>query len=560
MCEQRQFNYRNLFENAQVGLAIVDHDGKWIEVNTQLCAITGYSRDELLSLNPRKLTHPEDREVDELFLHSLQSGVDGREVQKRCVHKRGHTIWLKISATPIYDSAGQVEFFLFTVNDISGLALTQETLHSALKATKTGIWEWDIQNNAVFWSDESVKLWGMKEGEFSNQLEQVRSPIHPDDVVRWENDVENCLQTGASHNTEFRLIHPDKSIHWIHAKGEVEHDSEGTPISMRGTVTDVTERVETKQRLAKIERHLRLAQQIAHVGSWVFNVQNDELYWSDEIYRIFGITPDTFDANMAAFMNTVHPEDRDYVENEYQASVAGSRDYNIEHRIIKKDTGEVRWVQERCAHERDEKGEVIRSDGVVQDITDKKLAEMEIQRLAMTDHLTGLANRRHFFRVFSQLLKLANREKMALSLMLLDLDGFKAVNDEYGHPIGDALLKAVSSRLKNCLRETDLLARLGGDEFAALLVNPEMAEGTQRTAERLVRSFTSRFELEGGTNVRVGISVGIASYPEQALTEEDLIKKADAALYKAKKSGGNTYQLAEYRPEGITQRESGEAD
>ena len=552
MSDSKKFEYWQVFDQAQIGMALVSLQGEWLEVNPRFCAMTGYSRDELLGASPQALTHPDDREVDDYFLRGLMTGKGDTTLQKRCIHKDGHTIWMKVSASVVPDHQEEENLVIFTVNDITGLIQTQEALqsasarlHSALSATCTGIWEWNIQEDSVYWSTESEQLWGMRKGEFANNLEQVRSRIHPDDVTRWEADVQRCLQNGELHDIEFRLVHPDNSIHWIHALGEVETNSDGQPVFMRGTVTEVTEQVETRQRLARLESHLKLAQQIAQAGSWEFDVLHDELYWSEEIYRIFGMRPEEFEANLAAFLRNVHPDDREYVQSEYQASLWGKKPYDIEHRIIRKDSAEVRWVHQRCVHVRNERGDVLRSDGVIQDITERKLVEQEVHRLALTDQLTGLANRRHFFRRFGDIMKLADREKMVLSLMLLDLDGFKEVNDKYGHPVGDELLRAVSTRLQHCLRGTDIIARVGGDEFAVLLVNPAEPEGVLHSAERVVDAFSGHFDLEKILNVRLGISIGIANYPEHGKSEEDLIHRADIALYKAKEVGGSTYRFCE---------------
>ena len=552
MREPKKFEYWQVFDRAQIGMALVSLQGAWLEVNPRFCAMTGYSRDELLGAGPQVLTHPDDREIDGYFLRGLLTGKGDTTLQKRCIHKDGHTIWMKVSASVVAGRQDDENLVIFTVNDITDLIQTQEALqsasarlHSALSATCTGIWEWNIEEDSVYWSAESAQLWGMREGEFADDFQQVRSRIHPDDIARWEADVQRCLQTGELHDIEFRLVHPDNSIHWIHAVGEVESNSDGQPVFMRGTVTEVTERVETRKRLTRMESHLKLAQQIAQAGSWEFDVLHDKLYWSEEIFRIFGMPPEGFEANLEAFLQRVHPDDRESVQNEYQASLWGKKPYDIEHRIIREDNGEVRWVHERCIHVRNERGEVLRSDGIVQDITDRKLVEQEVHRLAMTDQLTGLANRRHFFRKFGDIMKLANREKLVLTLMLLDLDGFKDVNDKYGHPVGDDLLRAVSTRLQHCLRSTDIIARLGGDEFAVLLVNPAEPDGVQHSAERVIDAFSGRFDLQKILNIQLGISIGIANYPEHGKLEEDLIQRADIALYKAKEVGGNTYRFFE---------------
>jgi PAS domain S-box-containing protein len=133
--------------------------------------------------------------------------------------------------------------------------------------------------------------------------------------------------------------------------------------------------------LHKSEEILNAAQSIANLGSWVLDLQTDSLFWSDEVYRIFGLQPQEFGATYAAFLDAVHPEDRAAVDEAYRCSTREGRDrYEITHRIVRARTGEVRWVHEKCEHTRNSGGAVIRSIGMVQDITERKNAEEELQR------------------------------------------------------------------------------------------------------------------------------------------------------------------------------------
>ncbi|MDX8398721.1 MAG: GGDEF domain-containing protein, partial [Gallionellaceae bacterium] len=133
-----------------------------------------------------------------------------------------------------------------------------------------------------------------------------------------------------------------------------------------------------------------------------------------------------------------------------------------------------------------------------------------------------------------------------LALMLIDLDKFKPVNDTYGHPVGDALLQAVATIFTRHSRETDVVARLGGDEFAILMVHPESKEAAGVSAQRIVNEIMKPLTIMGH-QIKIGTSLGIALYPDNGMNEEELIKKADIALYEAKNSGRNTYRF--YQPE-----------
>ncbi|WP_460020439.1 diguanylate cyclase domain-containing protein [Magnetospira thiophila] len=187
-------------------------------------------------------------------------------------------------------------------------------------------------------------------------------------------------------------------------------------------------------------------------------------------------------------------------------------------------------------------GGKVKFIGVLRDITEQKAAQEEIQRLAMTDQLTGLANRNKFHQRFDEHLALAARENQMLALVLLDLDKFKPVNDTFGHPVGDALLQAVACILTKHSRETDVVARLGGDEFAILMVHPQDRDVVAKSAQRIVDAIREPLNVMGHP-IQIGTSLGIALYPGDAEDEESLILQADSALYAAKEAGRNTYRF-----------------
>jgi len=168
----------------------------------------------------------------------------------------------------------------------------------------------------------------------------------------------------------------------------------------------------------------------------------------------------------------------------------------------------------------------------------RRQGERRLARLAHSDPLTGLWNRAAFAERLDHALAQAKRHVTRLGVMYIDLDGFKAVNDHYGHDVGDALLKQAAGRIARCTREYDAVARLGGDEFAVLATN--LAEGcVSVTAERIARELAEPFEIEGVGEVDVTASVGIASFPENAEEAVLLVKLADEAMYSAKRSGKN---------------------
>jgi diguanylate cyclase (GGDEF)-like protein/PAS domain S-box-containing protein len=187
------------------------------------------------------------------------------------------------------------------------------------------------------------------------------------------------------------------------------------------------------------------------------------------------------------------------------------------------------------------------------DITQRKAAEETIRQLAFYDALTGLANRRLFQERLKHGIDIDNRlhSKKQLALLMLDLDKFKAVNDNFGHKAGDELLQQVARRISSGMREVDTLARLGGDEFIVLLENISHAEDASRLAEQIIATLSKPFTLSQADNVQIGVSIGISLYPQHGTSPEQLIDYADAALYHAKESGRGCFA---YFSDELTQK------
>jgi diguanylate cyclase (GGDEF)-like protein len=177
------------------------------------------------------------------------------------------------------------------------------------------------------------------------------------------------------------------------------------------------------------------------------------------------------------------------------------------------------------------------------DITLRKAAEEEIKHLAFHDSLTQLPNRRLLNDRLHQAVVQAKRDQTRLALMFIDLDKFKPVNDDFGHQAGDELLQAVARRLLACVRESDTVARLGGDEFVVLLPVIDVARDAITVGEKIQKALIQPFTLSKGQTVSISLSAGIAIYPEHGRDENELTKRADAAMYQAKTTGRDRFVM-----------------
>lgn len=282
---------------------------------------------------------------------------------------------------------------------------------------------------------------------------------------------------------------------------------------------------------------LDYAQQMAHLGNWAWDMNSNEISWSDEVYRIFGDEPKSYQATYELFLAKIHPDDRSQVEAAVMKSLKTGQAYEIEHRIVlAEDT--LRYVKEKGEVKKSAGGKTIGMVGTVQDVTDIILLQNKLRNLATTDELTGAANRRQLFSRAEALLQKAIRYKNAFSVLFFDLDHFKEINDSYGHPAGDEVLQQLTAIVQSLLRDTDILARYGGEEFCIL--TPETDEQNAAVlAERIRSSIESQeITLKTGTSLKLTVSVGVTDFRDTD-TVSTLIERADQAVYRAKQLGRN---------------------
>ncbi|CAI8715835.1 diguanylate cyclase [Pseudomonas chlororaphis] len=238
----------------------------------------------------------------------------------------------------------------------------------------------------------------------------------------------------------------------------------------------------------------------------------------------------------------IHPDDQAKVESAMlrvlDRDVAGA---SIEFRMRTGD-GAFRWVENRYIPVRNDQGQLVEVEGIILDITERKLAEEKMALMARTDSLTGLANRATLIERLHQAFAAARRGASPFAMFYLDLDHFKRINDTLGHPIGDLLLQEVSRRIRACTRENDVVARLGGDEFAILQLNVDEATHCAALATKIRDTLVLPYSLEGN-EVRISVSIGISLYSPQTLSAESLMAQSDMALYRSKDQGRNQFHF-----------------
>ena len=289
------------------------------------------------------------------------------------------------------------------------------------------------------------------------------------------------------------------------------------------------------------EERWKFALEGAGDGVWDWNLETDQVFRSTRWKEIYGYEDNEIETTATAGRTLMHPEDLQRAVNETKSYLAGeSKVYVSEFRLRCKD-GSWKWTLSRgmvVGWTAD--GKPLRMIGTHTDITARKESEAQVVKLAHYDPITGLPNRILFIDRLRQDIKQAHRTEQTITLMYLDLDRFKEVNDTLGHDVGDQLLKETAQRLVGCVREMDTVARLGGDEFIVILGNLENQSITERIAQDILDKMAEPFNL-GNELVYISTSIGISIYPEDGSEVDVLLKNADQAMYVAKQDGRNRY-------------------
>jgi len=288
--------------------------------------------------------------------------------------------------------------------------------------------------------------------------------------------------------------------------------------------------------LQESEEKLSYALQATNDGIWDSNFESGKLYLSDRYYQMLGYNPGEITIADKGFEELLHPEDKERVLQKIQECIEGkTKDYSAEFRIKTK-SGKWKWILGRGnVASRDSKGKALRFLGTHVDISQRKQTEEKLEKLARIDSLTGCYNRRYGLELLDRQIKLSHRSKSPLLLAFLDIDGFKAINDNFGHDEGDKVLKGVVKLLKSTLREIDIICRMGGDEF--LLIFPDSSLRDLPLIKDRISKNLIKLNSTLKKPYKIEISIGLSEYdPDNPLTIDELIRVADKKMYEDKQN------------------------
>ncbi|MHC1759281.1 MAG: diguanylate cyclase [Negativicutes bacterium] len=444
------------------------------------------------------------------------------------------TLLHEITEQKVKSVAGNSQELLSMAADLAHLAPWQYHQES-------GLFEFDDTFYAVYATDTAA------EGALMSPQEYVRKFVHPEDAALVAAEISKMYinsEQRYTHAFDHRIIRRDGEIRTILVRSDIVKDHDGKVKKCYGVNQDITERKVMEADLQNSRDILSLAAELASLGPWKFHPETGLFEFGDEFYAIFGTSvaqEGSFKTPEEYIKGFVHPEDMGLFESPDLKK-------NYIHRIIRKD-GETRIVAIQANIITDDAGKIINWYGAMQDVTEQKQAEATLSRqteqichIAYTDALTGLSNRMHMNEWVESEMEKTRLGTSAGSVLFIDLDDLKTVNDTLGHTYGDAIIIEAANRIKSVFCEDAFVGRFGGDEFLVIVPGKSERQVIAPIADRVIHALCQDIEVFDEV-FRLSASIGIAVYPEDGATAEELLKNVDNAMYFAKNSGKNCWKF-----------------
>ena len=538
----------------------------------------------------------EDRDrVAAEYLNYVGKG-EGYAIEYRICRTDGEIRWLRELGRAKQMKGGRVSQTLGVIQDITDRVTRERELvfkdamaSQAEVITHIGYFLYDVvADDHLYMSPGYARIAGLGVDELRSKIRSGAdyvNCIYEQDRERARKLYNSCRDDLDEWEIEYRLRRPDGELRWVREVGRAYQHKDGCIEQIIGVIQDVSRQKEIEQELLYKDALANQAEAITEIGHFIYDeIRRKYLFVSPGYARIFGKSVEDVisrDLGGGSYFDLIHPDDRETVEKVYNRFLYEATGWQVDYRLVR-DDGDTRWVRELGKVHLISHGIPEQTIGVLQDITDAKNAEQEIIRardtleqqvvertrelantvkqlqieieerekitaelhfLANHDALTGLPSLRLCKDRLDQSLAEARRNRQTSAVLFLDLDGFKNINDQYGHEFGDRVLKATAERITSEIRETDTAARIGGDEFVIILSSLPECQIADRIATSLVEGISQPILIDQ-IEVTISASIGISLYPKNGVTAEQLIRSADHAMYQVKHAGKNSFGFA----------------
>jgi len=393
LLHQSELRFRKIFEEGPFGMTLVNKELQILIANNLFCEMIGYTEDELRHLTFKELSNPDDFRLDFPNIKKIIAGeLSVYKTDKRYIRKDGQEIWVSLTVTPTFDDNKQFLYNVAIIEDITNkrkaeleIKRLNERIATATNAAQLGIWDWDLVNNNLIWDDRMYLLYGHKKDKLSIAYQTWLNGIHPDDRENSDNISQAAIRGENDYDTEFRVVWPDNSIHWIKASGQVFFDDQGKPLRMIGVNFDITGRKKGEEELLENRAKLNAALSSMTDALFISDVDGNFEEFNDAFatFHKFKNKDDcakTF-AEYPGFLDVFLPDGNPAPVEQWAVprALRGEKVQNAEYALHRRDTGES-WVGSYSfAPILGNNGDIVGSVVVGRDITEQKHAEQKLK-------------------------------------------------------------------------------------------------------------------------------------------------------------------------------------
>lgn len=530
-------------ESSQDAIYSHDRDGKILSWNRGAEEIFGYAAVEAIGQDSRILAVQAPEQLAEHQDRVLR-GERVAPFELAARRKTGEAVLASVSAAPLRDDEGHIVGVAAVAREIG----TQKRLELLTARTQAighvGGWELDCRSARLFWTDEMYRIQDLSPEQFSPSVERATAMYTPEAIPVIREAIHCAVELGEHFDLELPLITARGRQRWVRIIGEAQRE-DGRVTHVYGAMQDITARRKTEDALRDSERQLETILDNAAEGMLVLSPAGAIERFNREAQQIFGY--DAAEAHALTLKQLIlelgydETGDSDCAPALMQRLVGSHREFTG-----RRKDGSM-FPLELAVSEITIGPGAAKFTAIVRDITERKSWESRIYNLAYSDSLTGLPNRLLLRDRLEHAIATAQRNRSLVGVLFLDLDHFKAINDSFGHHVGDALLREIGERAKSCVREIDTVSRLGGDEFVVVL--PELREGLDAgaVARKILAALSQPYRIDS-LEITITPTLGISIYPEDGPDADALLRCADTAMYHAKESGKNRFQFFSPRP------------
>ena len=506
--------------------------------NKNAQVLFGFSSDDQ-ELTISQLLGIETAKVVKIF-----SALDGYKIASSELQIRYQGLALNVQIMCSKLKCEEEDVLLLTIKDLSKSLLTEKIINEseakrifALDAAQIGDWDMDLTTNVAYRSYMHDLCFGYKSPIKTWGYDTFLSHVHPEDRKRVDENYKTALIGNGNYDVEFKVIWPDKSIHWLWSRGQFYFDDSGKPIRVSGIQVDITSKKVAEESLQISSRALDAATN----GIWIADVRFSDMpliYVNPAFEKMTGYLATEVLGKNCHFLTQDDCDENKLSEIRDAMNVGIEIEQEI--KSFRKDGAEF-LVDLKLSPVKDDMGLTTHYVGIHQDVTEKKARILSIKHQAEHDSLTGLYNRHYFTEYVDELIKNSTLHNECFALIYLDLDHFKRINDALGHAMGDKVLCHVANAISKVNLNNCIQIRLGGDEFVIICPYADRTEISNALNE--IHKQINKIIKHKHLSISPTVSIGVAFFPEDGKSAQALLKNADLAMYTAKLNGRNCIEF-----------------